>query len=160
MAKTREIINDALEEIIVQAEEAQIEQAEGNAAIRALNDLMLDWDANGITLGYTVVADMGDEVTVAPGALRGIKTNLALELAARYNAQVTPDLARRARDGKITCIDLTLDQAGQVFSGNLPRGSGNDYPSWSDRTFYPDPDNTILTETGGSIGLENDTEEA
>lgn len=159
MAKVREVVNDALEEIIVQAEEAAIEQSEGNAGIRALNDLMLDWDQNGITLGFTVVDDMGDEVTVAPGALRGIKTNLAIELAARYDVQVSPSLFQRARQGKKTCIEIAVQQAGMVFPETLPRGSGNDYPGWSDSTFYPNQADTILTESGGSIALENDTEE-
>lgn len=160
MTKTREVINDALEEIIVQAEESAIEQAEGNAAIRALNDMMLDWDQNGIVLGYTVVADMNDEITVAPGAIRGIKTNLAVELAARYEVQANPSLVMRAKQGKMTCVDIAVDQAAMVFPETLPRGSGNDYPGWSDSTFYPGADDTILTESGGSIALEDDTEEA
>ncbi len=160
MVKVREIVNDALEEIIVQPEEAMIEQAEGNAAIRALNDMMLDWDQNGITLGFTEVDDMSDEITVAPGAIRGIKSNLAIELAGRYDVQISPGLATRAKQGKMTCVDIAVDQAAMVFPETLPRGSGNDYPGWSDSTFYPDQSDTVLTESGGSIALEEDTEES
>lgn len=160
MVKVREVVNDALEEIIVQPEEAMIEQAEGNAAIRALNDMMLDWDQNGITLGFTEVDDMSDEITVAPGAIRGIKSNLAIELAGRYDVQISPGLALRAKQGKMTCVDIAVDQAAMVFPETLPRGSGNDYPGWSDSTFYPDQSDTVLTESGGSIALEEDTEES
>lgn len=160
MVKVREVVNDALEEIIVQPEEAMIEQAEGNAAIRALNDMMLDWDQNGITLGFTEVDDMSDEITVAPGAIRGIKSNLAIELAGRYDVQISPGLALRAKQGKMTCVDIAVDQAAMVFPETLPRGSGNDYPGWSDSTFYPDQSDTVLTESGGSVAIEEDTEES
>lgn len=159
MATVNEVVVDALEDLVVQADEAPIEQSEARAAIRALNDMMLDWDAQGIALGYTVVNDMGDLMTVADGAIRGIKANLAIELAPKYNVVPTPAMVKKATDGYTTCVDLAVETAESEYPANLPRGSGNDYPGYSDRTFYPDLQNTILTETGGSVALEDETEE-
>lgn len=158
MTKVSEVVTDALEEIVVQSAEAKIEQADANSAIRALNDMMLAWAVDGIDLGYTVVADLGDDVTVALGAIRGIKANLAVELASRYEVQPSQSLMIRARDGKITCIDLSFEQSESVYPETLPRGSGNSYPDYLNSKFYPNQSDTILTETGGSIALEEDTE--
>ena len=62
--KTNEVVTDAMEDIVVQADEAPIEQSEGRTAMRALNDMMLAWDALGIALGFTQVSDLGDDITV------------------------------------------------------------------------------------------------
>lgn len=158
MTKVAEVITDALEEILVQSAEQDIQQSDANSAIRALNDMMLAWAVDGIDLGYTVVSDLADDVTVALGAIRGIKANLAIELANRFEVQPSPSLEKRARDGKITCIDLAFEQSSGYYPETLPTGSGNTYPTVWDNTFYSGVDDEILTETGGSIGLEEDTE--
>lgn len=154
-----DIIVDALEDIIVQSSEAKIEQSEGNAAIRALNDLMTDWAARGIELGFTIVSDLADIMTVPLGSIRGIKANLALELAPKYNVPITAELVRKAKEGYQACLDLAFEMSEMAYPPTLPQGSGNDYPDFSDSTFYPDQEGTILTETGGSIALEEGTED-
>lgn len=158
MVKAREVIVDALEDLVVQADEAPIEQSEANAALRLLNDMMMDWDVVGITLGYTYLVDLADELTVPLGAIRGIKANLALELAPKYNVPLSAELIRKAKEGYMTCVDLAVDMADTEYPGTLPRGSGNTAPDWFDNTFYTDQQETILTESGGSIALEDDTE--
>lgn len=158
MAKTQEVVIDALEDIIVQAEESDIPQSEAKTAIRILNDMMLSWAALGIDLGYTVVQDMGDLITVPAGALRGIKANLAIELAPKYDAAITASLVKRAKDGYEACLNLAVEIGAMVYPSTLPRGSGNSYPGYADDKFYPEQQSTILTETGGAIALEEDTE--
>ncbi len=155
-----DIVRDALEDILVQASEAKIEQSEGNAAIRALNDLMNAWAAEGIELGYTIVSDLADTITIAAGAIRGVKANLALELAPKYNAPITAGLVRKAKEGYNACLDLSVQMAESALPSTLPTGSGNDYPQYTEDTFYPGEQDTILTETGGAIALEEGTEES
>ena len=153
-----DVVRDALEDIVVQADEAKIEQSEGNAAIRALNDLMTAWAAQGIELGYTIVSDLADVLTVPLGAIRGIKANLSLELAPKYGVPITAGLVRKAKEGYNACLNLSVSMAESAFPSTLPQGSGNDYPDYGDQVFYPDEQGTILTETGGSIALEEGTE--
>lgn len=157
--KVFEVVTDALESLIVQTEEAKLEQSEAAAAIRALNDMLFQWESLGISLGYTEVDDMGDVITVPRGAIAGIKANLALALAPKYN--VAPDhlLLKAALSGYQAIIDLSTEIGASAYPGNLPMGSGNSYPGYTDNTFYGDQQDTILTETGGSIALEEDTEE-
>ena len=160
MAKVSEVVIDALEDLVVQAEEAPIEQAEAKAAIRFLNDLMAMWDAKGISLGYTVVSDMGDEVTVPDGALMGIKAHLAITLAPKYEVPVPREVYQKAKDGYDAILNLAVTMGESAYPDTLPQGSGNTYPGYEDTTFFPDQEGTILTETGGAIALEADTEEA
>ena len=154
--KAGEVIKDALEDIIVQSSESELVQSEGLAAIRALNDLMAAWAARGLELGYSVVSDVGDYLNVPFGAIRGIKANLALELAPKYNVPITAELVRKANDGFQACLNLAVQMSEGAFPPTLPMGSGN----YSESTFYPDNESTILTETGGAIALEEDTDES
>lgn len=158
--KANEIVIDALEDLVVQADEAPIEPSEARAAIRVLNDMMFMWDTEGIILGYTEVSDLGDFITVARGAIFGIKKNLAIALAPKYDVEPSARLAMEADKGYKACVNIAVEIAATQYPSTLPRGSGNDYPSITDQTFYPEPDETILTESGGSIALEQDTEEA
>lgn len=159
MAKVNEVVVDALEYIITQADEAPIEPSEGRKAMRVLNDMMFAWDAKGICLGFTEVSDLGDPMTVPNGALLGIKAHLALKLASTYNAVVTQELRDDAKEGMEAILSLAVHTAESAFPDTLPQGSGNTYPTYADDTFYPDQQSTILTETGGAIALEEATEE-
>lgn len=156
--KTREVITDALEMLIVQAEEAKIEQAEGNAAIRTLNDMMAQWEAQSIYLGYTIVSDMSDEITVPLGAILGIKCNLALYLAPKYNVEASALLIKNATESFDVVVDIATEMRPSEYPSTLPQGSGNDDLGYRNDTFYPAQQDTILTETGGSIALEDDTD--
>ena len=161
MATTQEVITDALEDLVVQADEAPIEPSEAQAAIRFLNDRMAAWDAMGITLGFTLVSNLSDLVTVPSGALMGIKAQLAIDLAEKYDVDVKPGVVRRAKEGLNAILNLSGLGAGEMaYPSTLPVGSGNEGTgTWVDDHFYPDLENTILTETGGSIALESGTEE-
>ena len=158
--KTSEVVIDALENIVVQADEAPIEQSEARSVIRALNDMMATWAAKGIELGFTNVSDMADPITVAPGAILGIKLKLALVIAPKYEVNPSPSLIAAAKEAFDACIDLAVNMSESEYPSTLPRGSGNTYPTVMDDAFYQDREDTILTETGGSIALEDDTEEA
>lgn len=158
MTKVNEVVIDALEDLVVQQEEAPIEQSEGKAAIRVLNDMMAMWDAQGISLGYTEVSDLGDTITVPPGAVQGIKANLAIFLAPKYETEPSAAVIAKAKRGYDAILSLAVSITPMQYPGTLPQGSGNTYPGYADNTFFPDLEDTILTETGGSIGLEEDTE--
>jgi hypothetical protein len=160
MTTTNEVITDALEDLVVQADEAPIEASEAQAAIRFLNDRMTAWDALGITLGYTIVSNLSDEVTVPAGAIMGIKAQLAIDLAEKYNVDVKAGVVRRASEGLAAILNLSdIGSNSMAYPDTLPRGSGNQSDLHTD-PFYPDEQSTILAETGGSIALESETEES
>lgn len=158
MATVAQVAKASLQRILVQASEADLEPDEFQDFIFAMNNWMLALDADGITLGYTEVSDLGDIVTVPTGALRGIIANMAIEVSPDYDGLVTPALAAAAADGLKTMRKLGQHTPTSQFPGNLPVGSGNEGSgTWRSDRFYPDLEAQILAETTGAIGLEQDT---
>jgi hypothetical protein len=159
MATAAQVIKASLQRILVQASEAELEPDEYQDAIFTLNNMMLDWDASGLNLGFTEIQSLGDEVTVPTGALRGIIANLAIEVSPDYNGQITQALANTASEGLRTIRKLAVAKPVTKFPCTLPMGSGNSQSVFNDN-FYPCSEDEILAETTGAIALESGTNEA
>lgn len=126
-----------------------------------MNNFMLALDAEGVTLGYTEVTDLGDDVTIPTGALRGLIANMAIEVAPDYNGVISPGLQIAAAEGLKTMRILGQSMAGTRYPATLPIGSGNyDFGNFDDQHFYPCSEDEILAETTGSVSLESGTNEA
>ncbi len=161
MVKVSEVMIDSLQEILVQATEADIEASEAQTFIFKMNNLMLALDAKGVTLGYTKVSGLGDTVTIPDGAIEGLILVMAVKSAPGYNMPISPTLAQDARDGLNTMRLLGINIPQTRYPSTLPIGSGNeDCGSTLSNHFYPDEENEILAETTGPIALETGTEEA
>lgn len=159
MATTAQVINAALKKIIVAGSESPLEPEEYQDAIFLMNNLVTDWDANGIALGYTPVENLSDPVTIPTGALRGLISNLAIECAPEYDGVVTQQLMAEAAAGMATIRMIGQSIPTSYYPSTLPLGSGNYNLQWGLTSFYyPDQEAEILGETTGSIGLEVDTE--
>ncbi len=158
MATVKEVLEDAAGKILHNQSEEPLEQDDGLVFMRGLNDMMTMWAANGVNLGYTVVSSLGQNVTVADGALAGIKAKLAIKVAPQFKAQVSLELLREAKEGYKAILNLVGQVTSRQFPSTLPMGSGN--TGRTSRRFYPsDEDGALATETGGSLALEDDTEE-
>lgn len=158
MATVAQVAKAALQRILVQASEAPLEPDEYQDFIFAMNNYMAELDAQGISLGYTVVTDLGDDVTIPTGALRGLIANLAIEVSPDYGGVVSQGLVKAARDGFQTMRLLGQRIAATKNPSTLPVGSGNEdtvygYPGH----FYDASEAEILAETTGAIGLELNT---
>ena len=123
-----------------------------------MNNYMAELDAQGIQLGYTVVTDLGDTVTIPTGALRGLIANMAIEVAPDYNGVISGGLQKAARDGFNTMRMLGQSMGKTRFPCTLPVGSGNEDNDFGmNGHFYPDQEAAILAETTGAIALETNT---
>ena len=154
-----DIIKDALFECTVLGAEAPVEASEAQGAIRYLNRMMAAFDADGIDLGYTEVTNLADVITVPAGANDGIVAQLAVRLWTQYtdDQPVPSELIARANSGKASMRNIAVTVGQTEYGDTLPIGSGNKSSGdWSDH-FYPDLQSTILAESNGSIGLEDDT---
>ena len=158
MATVAQVAKSSLQRILVQASEAPLEPDEYQDFIFSMNNYMAELDAQGIQLGYTVVTDLGDEVTIPTGALRGLIANMAVEVAPDYNGIVSAGLAKAARDGFNTMRMLGQSMGKSRFPCTLPIGSGNEDNDFGmNGHFYPDQEAAILAETTGAIALETNT---
>jgi len=95
-----------------------------------LDGMMAEWDASGVTLGYT--ASDGDdndavEMTTPGYANEPISTNLALRLAPSFGKQPAPGLMAAATRGLGLCTAKTA-RIPQRVSGQVPVcGAGSFY---------------------------------
>lgn len=158
MATVAQVAKAALQRILVQASEAPLEPDEYQDFIFAMNNYMAQLDAQGVSLGYTEVSDLGDTVTIPAGALRGLIANMAIEVAPDYGGVVSEALVLAARQGLQTMRTIGQIITASALPSTLPLGSGNEDESWGlNGHFYPDTEAEILAETTGAIGLENNT---
>jgi len=159
MATVAQVAKAALQRILVQASEAALEPDEYQDFIFAMNNYMAQLDAQGISLGYTEVSDLGDTVTIPTGALRGLIANMAIEVSPDYGGVVSEGLVLAARQGLQTMRTIGQRIRASALPSTLPLGSGNEDESWGlNGHFYPDAEAEILAETTGAIGLENNTQ--
>jgi len=125
MTTVAQVAKASLQRILVQGSEADLEPDEYQDFIFAMNNYMASLEADGICLGYSPVADLGDEVTIPEGAIRGLIANMAIEVSPDYNGQITPGLIAAADAGLKAMRKLGQLSKQTKLPGNLPRGSGN-----------------------------------
>lgn len=160
MATAAKVLKAALQLILVQASETDLEASEFSGAIFTMNNYMLALDAEGVKLGYTEVINISDEVTIPTGALLGTIYNVAIALAPEYDGVIGPGLVDMAGNGMSAMRKLGVTIGPSAYPSTLPVGSGNAGPCSVDRRFYPELEAQILAEATGAIGLETGTEGA
>ena len=161
METANSIVKSALEEIQLQANEQPVQTVDFNRGVLYLNRMMAGLDADGISLGYTVVTTAASPITVAAGAIEGMVFNLALKLAPTYDIPISQDLRMNAANGLKSMRKIAVTVKPTSFPCTLPIGSGNEQENtFSNQHFYPCPDSELLTEQEGSILLESGTHES
>lgn len=158
MAKASQVVKAILGKIIVGDAEAAINPIESQDTIFAMNNFMTALDADGISVGYTIVSSLDDDITVPPGAILGIICNVAITIAQDYGASVSASTIAAAKLGLSAMRKLARDIQPLVLPSTMPIGSGNEQFIDSDQHFFPGNPNVILTETGNNILLEDDTD--
>ena len=106
MATAADVIQKALGLILVRQSESPLRPDEYADGIETLNDLMTSWESAGLPLGYTIVSNISDEVTVPAYALLAIKQNLAISLAPEFGAQADQILFSNAAKSKTALMRL------------------------------------------------------
>ena len=154
METAETVIKDALQEILVQASEQDLQAVDFQTARRYLNRMMAISPYN--LLGFTVITNPSELVTVVDGALEGIIFNLAKRLLTTYDMPLTAELSMSASEGLKNIRRITTDIQPTQFSSTLPIGSGNNIINpVSD--FFPPSAAELLTEGDGVMILESDT---
>ena len=156
METAQQVINDALQEILVQAAEQPIQTVDFQTARRYLNRMMAEVPFNG--LGFTTITEPLEPVTVPDAALSGIISNLAKRMLTTYGVVLTAELMQSANDGLKEIRRLTVKVLPTRMPCTLPIGSGNEQENtFNNNHFYACSDDEIEAEQGGSILLESDT---
>jgi len=159
MATAANVIQKALGLILVRQSESPLRPDEYEDGIDTLNDLMTAWESSGLPLGYTIVSNISDEVTVPAFALLAIKQNLAIALAPEFGAVADQILFVNAANAKKDLTLAIVRPRRSCYPSTLPIGSGSKgNGSFDTPNFYPGCDeDQLLTEQDGAILLEEPT---
>ncbi len=155
MKTALDIINRAASKIGVKRAGSPLEDDEITDAISELNNMMLELDASGTKLGYTVVSDSSDEITTPDWSYGAIEGQLAIRLAPEYEVSISQELAAQASASWNTVLKRTVSIGHVQFPSTLPIGSGNQYYYWQ-RFFLDGYANDLETGAGGTLA---DTED-
>lgn len=120
-----EVIQKALKRILVAAADAAPEPDEYADALDDLNNLMLNLESDNCRLGWTVVDNVSDVLTVPRGAILPIINNLAVTVAPDYSAEIPPALAQAASMGMASLLRMGRQKVNLMYPSTLPLGSGN-----------------------------------
>lgn len=117
MATNSQVIQDALGMLGV-TDDFNITAEQGALGLRVMNDLLSQWEDNGIQLGYGVQDTLTDTCPVLAPHLLAVKSNLAIALAPYFPAApVTAalieiasssfqKLQRMAQSDQLAAVDL------------------------------------------------------
>lgn len=119
-----ELITDALGLLGVVGETETMSAEQGAHGLRTLNQIMADWEQDGVDLQYFAQTELADDTPVPDHAILAAKYYLAIALAPFYAARVPPEflaladkyytrLRRDAVKANVRPTDLTRLPAGQ-----------------------------------------------
>jgi hypothetical protein len=121
------LITDSLREIGVIAETESPSAEQGEHALRAMNQMLEQWEADEIRLEFFAQSSTTDTCPIPAYAERGVKLMLAIELAPTYGATVSIELATKASEAfgtiRRTAVLLKLPSV----KPDRPRGEGQSY---------------------------------
>lgn len=124
MTQAIDIIRDALGHLRVLDADANVLPEDARDALGALNKMMRTWEADGITLGWSDVSTIDDNLPTPPEADEALGYNLAVRLRARYGASVDPDVVGFAASG-VTLLRtlMAANDYARLSYDDLPTGN-------------------------------------
>lgn len=126
MATNLDVITEAMQKANIINEKETPSGTQGEKGLTLLNDLMADWEEDGIELGFYPQTSLSGTIPVDDRHLRGVKYNLARAMAADYGIDLPSETVRIAeltfdRLAKSTTETFTTD-----FS-HMPGGARGGY---------------------------------
>src|SRR5688572_8712130 len=91
-----ELIRRALLLAQVVAEGIPLSAEQASDGLSSLNEMLADWKESGIDLGYYPQTSVSADLPLYDDAVRAVRYNLAVSLAAEYERTASPDVYRIA----------------------------------------------------------------
>lgn len=155
MPTKQSLVNRAFSNIGIASYVFDISPEEIQDAITRLDDMMAEWDGQGIRIGYRLPAneipsDPADESNVPDFAVTAVTANLAIRIAPMFGKTVSPDIYAMAKKGFDALMIATINLIPMRYPNTMPLGQG--YKSrYLYNRFYHDHDRDV-------ISVENDGE--
>jgi len=130
MPTNLDIITDAYRKANIIKERSVPTATQAQDGLTLLNDMMSDWEEDGIELGYYPVP-LASEIPVEEKFLRGIKYNLSRGMSADKGIDPLPEIARIASLTLDRLMKATTEVVNTDFS-HIPTGNTGRYTIVSD----------------------------
>lgn len=120
-----DLIRDALGLIAVLSEVEAPSAEQGEHGLRVLNQMMEQWEEEGIALQYHAQTDTTETFPCPPYTEAGVTAHLALRLAPSYGATASIELIAMADIGYSTILRKSINKAMEPADmTHLPQGEG------------------------------------
>lgn len=120
-----DVINGALREINVIAENQNASAEQGTQCLAKLNELMEMWKEVGVDFGWFEQSSTADNAPIPDYARTAVRSSLAIMCASQYGASVSVELAAVAkRSYRVLLSKAQREQLENMDLSHMPAGSG------------------------------------
>ena len=131
----RQFITGAFEEIGLADYVFDLQPEQLQSALRRLDSMMMEWNAQGIRLGYPIASspqdsDLDTETNTPDSAWEAVITNLAIRIAPGYGKAVSPDTKVSAKGAFNVLLQRATYPLEQQLPSTMPIGQGNKPWRW------------------------------
>lgn len=141
----RQFVEGAFEEIGMANYVFDLQPEQLQSALRRLDAMMMEWNAQGIRLGYPIASspqdsDLDTETNSPDSAWEAVITNLAVRIAPGYGKTVSPDTKMVAKNAFNTLLSRATFPLEKQLPETMPIGQGNKPWRWDNPYVYPPVD--------------------
>lgn len=141
----RQFVTGAFEEIGLSDYVFDLQPEQLEAALRRLDSMMMEWNAQGIRLGYPIASspqdsDLDTETNTPDSAWEAVITNLAIRIAPGYGKTVSLDTKVSAKNAYNILLQRATFPLEKQLPETMPIGQGNKPWRWDNPYVYPPAD--------------------
>ena len=138
----RQFIEGAFEEIGMANYVFDLQPEQLQSALRRLDAMMMEWNAQGIRLGYPIASspqdsDLSTETGTPDSAWEAVITNLAIRIAPGYGKPVADGTKTIAKNALNTLMQRATFPLEKQLPQTMPIGQGNKPWRWDNPYVYP-----------------------
>jgi hypothetical protein len=138
----RQFIEGAFEEIGMANYVFDLQPEQLQSALRRLDAMMMEWNAQGIRLGYPIASspqdsDLSMETGTPDSAWEAVITNLAIRIAPGYGKPVADGTKTIAKNALNTLMQRATFPLEKQLPQTMPIGQGNKPWRWDNPYVYP-----------------------
>ena len=151
----RQFVEGAFEEIGMANYVFDLQPEQLQGALRRLDAMMMEWNAQGIRLGYPIASspqdsDLDTETGAPDSAWEAVITNLAIRIAPGYGKTVSSDTKMIAKNAFNTLLQKAAFPLEKQLPETMPIGQGNKPWRW-DNPYAPTPADPVDAGPDGPI---------
>ena len=151
----RQFIEGAFEEIGMANYVFDLQPEQLQSALRRFDAMMMEWNAQGIRLGFPIASSPQDSNLDTPSetpdsAWEAVITNLAIRIAPGYGKAVSPDTKMVAKNAFNTLLQRATFPLEQQLPTTMPIGQGNKPWRW-DNPYVQRPADPVSAGPDGPI---------